>query len=276
MQKIINSLQTKLIASFVLLILVIAGGTFFFTFGQTKQALLESSREEMQQIIGLAATQLSAAEVTAISQLQPGQDETPAYLALTQKFQNMRAQSPQVVNFYIMRIEDNRAVFLLDDAGADDDAAKIGQVYTEPEDKVFAAVNGLQVSEQLYTDEWGTFLSGYAPIKGADGQTAFLLGADMLATTVIERQNFIGSTIYLIMGLGILVAAAIIGLFSVTISRDIKKLNRAAQKISTGDTAVSVGVRRKDEIGELADSFERMAASLKIMMAADEDRAEGR
>jgi HAMP domain-containing protein len=94
--------------------------------------------------------------------------------------------------------------------------------------------------------------------------------ADMLATTVIDRKNFIGSTIYLIMALGILIAALIIGLFSVTIIRDINKLNHAAQKISTGETDVIINVRRKDEIGELADSFGRMVASLKIMMDVDE------
>ena len=253
MKKILNSLLTKLIASFVILILVISGGTFFITYDQTKKALLEITREDLHQIIGIAATQFTAEEVAAIVQLQPGQDETPAYLALKQKFQDMRALSENVVNFYIMRVDGSQVVFLLDDVDPSEGVAKIGQVYEEPEAKLFAAVNAIQVSDNVYTDEWGTFLSGYAPVKGADGQTAFLIGADMLATTVIEREHFIGSTIYLIMGLGILSAAVIIGLFSVTLIRDINKLNQAAQKISTGDTSVSVGVRRRDEIGELAE-----------------------
>ena len=92
MGKFLNSLQTKLIASFVLLILVIAGGTFVFTFGQTKKALLEITRQDVEQIIGIASTQFSVDEIQAISQLKPGQDDTPAYLALKQKFQNLRSQ----------------------------------------------------------------------------------------------------------------------------------------------------------------------------------------
>ena len=268
MGKFLNSLQTKLIASFVLLILVIAGGTFFFTFGQTKKSLLEITRQDLEQIIGIASTQFSADEVQAISQLKPGQDEDPGYLALKQKFQKMRSLSKNIANFYIMRVEGSQVVFLLDDAN--DTPAKIGQVYKEPEAKVFAAVSGTQVSDTIYSDEWGTYLSGYAPVKGSDGKTAFLVGADMEATTVIERQNFIGNTIYLIMGIGILIAGIIIGLFSVTIIRDIKKLNRVAEKISMGDTNVQIDVHRKDEIGELADSFSRMVASLKIMMDVDE------
>jgi adenylate cyclase len=54
--------------------------------------------------------------------------------------------------------------------------------------------------------------------------------------------------------------------------RDIRKLNDTAEKISMGDTGVMVDVKRNDEIGELADSFSRMVASLKIMMADDDNK----
>jgi hypothetical protein len=86
MKKIFNSLQTKLITSFILLILIIAGGTFFITIDQTKKSLLEITRNDLQQVIGIASTQITADGVLAISQLKPGQDEAPAYLALKQKF----------------------------------------------------------------------------------------------------------------------------------------------------------------------------------------------
>jgi adenylate cyclase len=61
-------------------------------------------------------------------------------------------------------------------------------------------------------------------------------------------------------------------LFSLTLIRDIKKMNAAAEKISTGDMTASIDIKRKDEVGELADSFSRMIASLKIeMMMRDEE-----
>jgi methyl-accepting chemotaxis protein len=259
-----------LIGSFVLLILVIAGGTFTFTYAQTKQALLDSTREDLRQLIGLVSTQVTAQDAAAISALKPGQDNAPETLALKQKFQNMRSFSPHIVNFYVLRVDGDKAQFLLDDLFAADDPALIGQAYADPDPRLFDAVKAPSVSDNLYTDEWGTFLSAYAPVKDANGATAFIVGADMEASAVIQRQNFIGSTIYYIMGIGILIAAVLIGLFSVTIIRDIKKLNKAAEKISMGDTGVNVDVNRKDEIGELANSFSRMLASLKILMALNE------
>jgi methyl-accepting chemotaxis protein len=268
MKKILNSLQTKLILSFILLIVVVAGGTFIFTFGQTKKALLDITRDDMLQIIGMASTQFTGNEIQQISQFTVGQDDTPEFLAIKKKLQEMRALSPNIVNYYIMRIEGKKVTFLMDDLA--DDPAKIDDPYDDPDIRLFDATQNLSVSDDVYTDEWGTFLSGYAPVKNASGETVFVLGADMLATKVMERQNFIGGTIYWIMGVGILLAALIIGIFSVTIIRDIKKLNAAAEKISMGDTNIRVDVKRNDEIGELAESFERMVASLKIMMAGDE------
>ena len=70
MKKIINSLQTKLIVSFILLIVVITGGTFFVTFGQTKKALLDITRDDMLQIIGIASTQITGQEVDQIAQFK--------------------------------------------------------------------------------------------------------------------------------------------------------------------------------------------------------------
>jgi adenylate cyclase len=252
------------------LILVITGGTFFTTIAQTRKALLEMTRDNLRQVIGIVSSQLSPDEIQTISQFKFGQDQEPAYQALVQKFRNMRAMSPEITNFYVVRVNGNQVVFLLDDAL--ENAAKIGRVYKKPDNKLFAAVTDIQISDNVYTDEWGTFLSGYAPVKGADGKTAFVIGADMLASTVTERGNFIGITTYLIVGIGILVAALVIGVFSLTIIRDINKLNRAAQKINSGETDIVIDIKRKDEIGELADSFSRMVVSLKIMMDTREKR----
>jgi nitrogen fixation/metabolism regulation signal transduction histidine kinase len=101
-------------------------------------------------------------------------------------------------------------------------------------------------------------------VKDSNGNVVALLGVDMDSAKVMEQQEFIGNTIYLIIGVGILLAAAMIGYFVMNIIRDINKLNRQAEKVSKGDLDVVVDVRRKDEVGELADSFSRMVASLKF------------
>jgi hypothetical protein len=73
--KTLNSLQTKLTASFVILILAVSSMTFFITFGETKSALKEVTQVELLGLASVIASQLSGTEAEAIRSMKPG-DET--------------------------------------------------------------------------------------------------------------------------------------------------------------------------------------------------------
>jgi HAMP domain-containing protein len=265
--KIIHSLLTKLIVSFIVLILFVSAATFLYTYNETKNAMLDSTRDQMSNTIGMIAQQFTPSEAQTIYNLQAGQDNSAQYTAILAKMRYIRGQSPDIVNIYAMRIDNNQVTFAADDV--DNDPAAIGDHYDQPEARLFDSVNGISVSDNVYTDEFGTYLSAYAPIKTTNGET-LIIGADMDASTVQQREDFIGNTIYIIIGISIAVAAAIVGLFAATLIRDIKKLNKTAEGISQGNMNVTVDVARKDEIGDLAESFSRMVASLKFMMSENQ------
>ena len=46
--------------------------------------------------------------------------------------------------------------------------------------------------------------------------------------------------------------------------RPLRELKDATERISKGDLDVKLAIRSRDEIGELADSFERMIAAIKF------------
>ncbi len=66
------------------------------------------------------------------------------------------------------------------------------------------------------------------------------------------------------------IVAIVSFLFGRSVTNPIKKLTKAAEKVSIGDMNVKIDVKSKDEIGDLADSFGRMVASMKFMMEDDE------
>ena len=274
MSKIFHSLLTKLIMSFLLLIIVITLGSFIFTVNQSKKALLDSTRDDLLATISLVSTQVSQPDINNLLQLKKGEENTPQYLGIKSKLVNMRSLSPNLANFYVMRIDGKTVTFLMDDT--DNNPALIGQLYQDPEKRLFDAVLHPAVSDNFYTDEWGTFLSAYAPIRMLGNDSAVVIGVDMEAATVINRQNFIGNTIYYVLAGAFIISALLIGLFSLTIIRDVRKLNTTAMEISKGNTNVHVSVKRKDEIGELAESFGRMVASLKIMLAEAPEKGDSR
>jgi HAMP domain-containing protein len=255
----LHSLQTKLTASFVVLILVVSSLTFFYTFSETKSALKELTQDELQALAAVTASQLSGADADAMSALKEGDETQPVFVVLRDKLKAIRASHSDIKYVYTMRRTDGGVVFLVDaDHGnKEDPGAAIGEQYEGTKGELLKGFS---------SDKWGTFLSGYAPIRNSQGAIIGLIGIDMASDRVIEKQEFIGTTIYYVMAVAIVLAGFFILLFSKTIIKDIHELNRVANAISMGDMDVDMDVRRKDEIGALAESFGRMVASLKIMM----------
>jgi methyl-accepting chemotaxis protein len=274
MPKFLSSLQTKLTLSFVLLIVVISGLAFFYTYDATKKALKEQMRCELRSTASALATQING-DIHA--SLKPGDEQKPEYLMIQRQLEKARQNNPHMKYVYTMRQTEKGAEFVVDaDYGQDEDAAGIGQVYEEagqaPE--LLAGFEKNSADFDFTVDQWGVVLSGYSPIRDSLGNPVGLVGVDMDSKDVLIRQQFIQNTIYYLIGIAIMLAGIMVMIFSGTIIRDIKKLNLTASQISQGNMNVNLDVKRDDEIGELAESFSRMQASLKIMMLEHENNKE--
>ena len=104
-------------------------------------------------------------------------------------------------------------------------------------------------------------LSVAYPIQmGAD-----TIGAVIMNTSLPELQQTIGEAYRLIL-LGLLLSIIITYVFiyfsSKAISRPIMEINRAAKVIANGEFEKRIAVQSSDEIGQLAESFNDMAADL--------------
>lgn len=273
MSKFINSLQTKLTVSFIVLILAVTALTFFYTFRETRKALKEVTQTELVALASVIANELSGAVADSMSAFQSGNETSVSFIAIRDKLNTIRKSHPDLKYLYTMKKTGDGLFFMVDaDYGnTEDPGAKIGEKYEELNPELLKGFEAASVDNEFTTDKWGTLLSGYAPLRDSKGAIIGLVGVDMASNMVMQKQAFIGKTIYIIMLFGILLAGLFILIFSKTIIKDIHKLNSIANDISMGKMDVDMDVARKDEIGELADSFGRMVASLKIMMMSNND-----
>ena len=271
MVRFYNSLQFRLTISFILLILLITGLTYFSTYNEAKKALKETVREELIEVIGIASTQVKGDILKKMLLLKTGDEETTEYKEIAGFLMDLRKNSKDLANFYVLRREGDKMFFLADDAYLEtpDDFAKIGEEYTDNDEALIQGFTAATASPEFYTDKWGTFLSGYAPLKDDTGNTVAVIGVDMAVEKVLAKQEFIGSLLYIIIGLSIVIAGLIILFFSRTIIKDITNLTKATSRISQGELDVQLPeIKSRNEIYELNEGLKSVVAAVEFLKDA--------
>lgn len=82
-------------------------------------------------------------------------------------------------------------------------------------------------------------------------------------TTIFEERNRQMYEILVADIIILIVSILVISIFSEFLTRPIKKLNETSKKIASGKFSERVNIESKDEIGELADSFNIMAEQIE-------------
>ena len=122
--------------------------------------------------------------------------------------------------------------------------------------------------------EPGHSIEGYLDYAGRSVAGAWqpVPGTNFMVLVQIDREIITGpkrmaerSALSVSVGLSLLVAT--IGfLVAERLLKPLRRLNRAAHALAEGERSVRVRLRRGDEIGDLGDTFDRMAASLETTL----------
>lgn len=125
----------------------------------------------------------------------------------------------------------------------------------------------LEVDRDFVTDKWGTWLSGYIPLRKRDGSFEAVLGIDISASDVEKNRTRIIRTLtggYLISILMMIPAAAF---FGSRISGPLRRINQRLQTISLLEfdrqPQMPVGAQWVREIHEISESLGRVEGALQ-------------
>ena len=116
--------------------------------------------------------------------------------------------------------------------------------------------------------------------RGPDGTAATLLGKDAVASAAalqtqlaptldrliavrVDRLRATAHRAYIVVGFGIAFPAYLFLAFFSALTRSVRRMLITADAIAEGDLDHDLGVRSRDEIGALAQAFERMVAYLR-------------
>lgn len=270
-----GNIRIKLITSFVVLASiavasVAATGYFFF-----RDQLRKDISQRLLNIVSIAALQQDG---DLHNQIQKDKDaNSEAYRTIKARNMAIVATDPDIAYIYTMRQNDFGQIFFVVDSGqpGDDTTAALFDRYTDPSAFLaanFAKLDKPVVESEFYTDEFGTFLSAYAPFYTADGQKAGVVGADISSAAVLQIEQRL-LLIIIIIGVVVLALLSVLYLFIGNLfTRPIISLSRAAEKIAAGDLDTRVFVDTEDELSTLAVSFNNMALQLQNTLQGLEGR----
>jgi methyl-accepting chemotaxis protein len=115
-----------------------------------------------------------------------------------------------------------------------------------------------QTTKKAYTDEFGTFISGFYPVT-QNGAVTSVLGADY----DISRVRGYEFRAQLSLIISVVAAAALAFFLSISLIKPIKELEATSGLIANMDFTANISKYRKDEIGSMQKALIKIRDSLK-------------
>ena len=104
--------------------------------------------------------------------------------------------------------------------------------------------------------------AGYAPLRDDSGAVVLVVGAEAPAAYFGRLDDLRDSLLLWGAGLVVVVLVASLGV-TLLITRPVRRLAGAAERIGRGDLEAPVGLRSHDELGVLAETMDRMRGQLR-------------
>ncbi|MBL8745219.1 MAG: PAS domain S-box protein [Phycisphaerae bacterium] len=202
----------------------IAAGTVFVlvsaacliaTHDLAKGILRATVDEELCNLASIAADLIDADRHHALR--HPSQLNNPEYMEVVEPLRRLLNSSGHLKYVYTIRNSPEGPRFVVDaadpvDADGDGviDQSALNELYTEPDAAMLEALQTgrTTVSQTPSTDQWGTFISAFAPVHRADGSLECVVGVDITAAEYLSRLAAMDRV--LIWGAGLIVASGVV------------------------------------------------------------------
>ncbi len=215
------------------------------------------------------------------------QQDGDAFLTITSpdapEFERLRRQNLAIKNasqdiafLYTMRFDEQGLYFVVD-AGepGDEGFSAFGERYQNPSPALASSYRALTkpiAGHDIYTDEYGSFLSAYAPIRTDDGRVAGILGVDISAEKILASERRFLLTNITLFAITLPLIALLGWFLGNALAAPLQQMAQAATRISTGDLTFEHINTNVPEISQLDQAFLGMTQQLRGLIGTLETR----
>ena len=254
------TIRTKLLLVFMSVFTVFLLGVFLWFQQFSTQQMMNELQQNLIVSAGTAASMIDADQHTRL--FESGESYDADYQEISEILELVRDSNPRLITAYTAvkssSGDPNELIFVVE---AEEDV--LGEPYTSTSPEMIQAFDGPIADASLRTDEYGTTLSGYAPIMDEAGNTVAIVGVDMDASDILAMQRSVRTVsivVFLITFAGVFAAATVT---SGAITKSLTRITDAARDLENDQpynpTLLDDLATGKDEIGILAHVFDEMA-----------------
>ena len=269
------SLRTKLIFAFTLLSAIVSFLTARGMYTNLENQALEEFKNRAIGIVNLTALQLNGDD---FSQINSAQDESYEQIRLQNR--EIRLSDSNIANLFTLR-KDDQGIYFVVDAGdlGEENLAAFGERYPNASETLvenFDTMTAAIVENDMTTGQDGSFLYAYAPITDSNGERVGVIGAKLIADSIVQRQRQV-----LLVALGVFLIALVLGAFfgfvaGNALTEPVKELNEGARAFAGGQLDQQINITTGDEIEALSKTFNNMAAEIRGLITGLELRVSER
>lgn len=236
----------------------------------------EQQRLRLTDVVNIMASQIDGDLHSQIKTL--ADEKSPAFTTLQSKLLEMRKRGTDIANVYTMRtMDDGQIMFVVD--VSEENLSPTGEIYTIPTDTLKAALNSVSGTKPVYSepeptaDNWGIWLSAYAPIFTTSGKLDGIVGVDVSAQDIFQRERNYKITVYaLSVAVGFMMLP--IGFFIAhRIRRPLAQLTLEMEKVRHFDLDSEVKIfsciREIDSMVQQLENMKRGLRSFRKYVPAD-------
>ncbi|MCR5830074.1 MAG: hypothetical protein K6F93_07005 [Lachnospiraceae bacterium] len=255
------SLRTK-----ITLVISISSIVLFCVFGvvayqRISKELVEQIRAEALHIAEIAASEIDGDKFSTIESTEDPQF-TEVYNTL------LKYRDSEVVEYiYTMRqTAPQKSVFVVDTDP--DEPGEINEEYDWLD--VFDTVYGGTPAwdEEMTVDEWGVFLSGYAPILDSKGQVAGMVGVDVSLGEMEHDISVVAGLLITLIAIFCVIFVVISLLIGIKLGRNLKVLYGKVHELNglEADLTKKVTINSGDELETIAGEFNSFIERIREQM----------
>ena len=258
------SLKTRIF--FVIASLVFISSSIICLSGYkcASKALLDEVRSKLSSIAANTATHI---DVNQYNRIRDINSETSAdYLAIHEMLSKVIKADPSIQNAYTMRPTKsaNKWIFIVDGTDKADEVAHVGEEYDSSDCPMMKEALSTPTADlEVSSDRWGTWLSGYAPIKGENGKVEGIVGIDMSVNQLAKELISLKIAAIQNILLSLLLTFIVSSLLTKALLKPINKFIYAANQVSEGNLEVRVNENSCKEVTQISNVFNNMVVGLK-------------